>query len=52
MKQNNDICVILNVLTYFKDVFDGASPLGGRSRFLQLEKYSIHTPQFTITQTQ
>ena len=34
MKQNIPFLVILHVLTYFKDVFDGTSPIvGGRSRF-------------------
>lgn len=28
MKQKNTFCVINGVLTYFKDVFDGASPTG------------------------
>jgi hypothetical protein len=34
MKQKNNICVYSDVLTYFKDVFDGTSPMWGRSRFL------------------
>ncbi len=34
MKQNLHFCVYTNVLTYFKDVFDGTSPYRGRSRFL------------------
>lgn len=33
MKQKKLIYVYNNVLTYFKDVFDGASPSWGRSRF-------------------
>lgn len=28
MKQNHNNCVYNNVLTYFKDVFDGTSPYG------------------------
>ncbi len=28
MKQNFNNCVYMNVLTYFKDVFDGTSPYG------------------------
>ena len=34
MKQKKLIYVYNNVLTYFKDVFDGTSPHWGRSRFL------------------
>ena len=32
MKQNVNFYVYKDVLTYFKDVFDGTSPLGRRSR--------------------
>lgn len=34
MKQNITFYVYILVLTYFKDVFDGASPYWGRSRFI------------------
>lgn len=34
MKQNFNNCVYNDVLTYFKDVFDGTSPWGRRSRLL------------------
>lgn len=34
MKQKSLFCVYMDVLTYFKDVFDGTSPKRGRSRFL------------------
>lgn len=32
MKQKSNFYVYNSVLTYFKDVFDGTSPLWGRSR--------------------
>ncbi len=47
MKQKNVICVIINVLTYFKDVFDGTSPSWGRSCFfsnhIQLTRLQIQS---------
>ena len=36
MKQKIQFYVYMRVLTYFKDVFDGTSPMWGRSRFLGL----------------
>ena len=35
MKQNLHFCVYTNVLTYFKDVFDGTSPFKGAFSFYQ-----------------
>ena len=37
MKQKRNFCVYNNVLTYFKDVFDGTSPYRGRLRFYHPE---------------
>ncbi len=41
MKQNPIFCVYKGVLTYFKDVFDGTSPCGGRLRFMFPYKYQL-----------
>ena len=46
MKQKNNICVNYSVLTYFKDVFDGASPSWGRSRFIKSHT-TIHINEYS-----
>ncbi len=43
MKQKNNFYVYYNVLTYFKDVFDGTSPLWGRSRLYTVLSFRINT---------
>ena len=47
MKQKKYFFVYYNVLTYFKDVFDGTSPEGGRSRFFNQQQLYISNP-FTL----
>ena len=39
MKQKIHFYVYIRVLTYFKDVFDGTSPMWGRSRFFRTNHY-------------
>ena len=46
MKHFSVFCVYMNVLTYFKDVFDGASPSWGRSRFIKSHT-TIHINEYS-----